>query len=357
LPGVPPIELAGLDVDEATIRVRAERQLRPFDLIITRLPLEPIGTDALEPFGYDLFGDEVRSTFAPATDIPVPVDYVIGPGDTINVQLFGNTNAEYFLTVNRDGTITFPEIGPVNVSGLLFTDLRNAINERVSEQMIGVRASTTLGELRSIRVFVLGDVARPRSYTVSGLATMTNALFASGGVEEIGSLRRIALLRDGETVTTLDLYDLLLRGDTRDDARLQPGDVIFVPPIGATIAVDGEVRRPAIYEIRGEQSVSDLIALAGGLNATANRNDVKLERVVPGRGIAVTDIDLAAAGAREPVRDGDVLRVLPNLDQLESSVRLAGNVQRPGLYQWSEGMVLSDLLPNPELVKPLADLN
>jgi protein involved in polysaccharide export with SLBB domain len=357
LPGVPAIELAGLDVDEATIRVRAERQLRPFDLIITRLPLEPIGTDALEPFGYDLFGDEVRSTFAPATDIPVPVDYVIGPGDTINVQLFGNTNAEYFLTVNRDGTITFPEIGPVNVSGLLFTDLRDAINERVGEQMIGVRASTTLGELRSIRVFVLGDVARPRSYTVSGLATMTNALFASGGVKEIGSLRRIALLRDGDTITTLDLYDLLLRGDTRGDARLQPGDVIFVPPIGATVAVDGEVRRPAIYEIRGEQSVNDLIALAGGLNATANRNAIKLERIVPGRGIAVSDLDLAAAGAREPVRDGDVLRVLPNLDQLESSVRLVGNVQRPGLYQWSEGMVLSDLLPSPELVKPLADLN
>jgi protein involved in polysaccharide export with SLBB domain len=357
LPGVPAIELAGLDVDEATIRVRAERQLRPFDVIITRLPLVPIGTEALEPFGYDLFGDDVPSTFAPVTDIPVPTDYVIGPGDTIYVQLFGNTNAEYPLTVNRDGTITFPEIGPVTVAGLLFTELRDAINQRVSEQMIGVRANTTLGELRSIRVFVLGDVARPGSYTVSALSTMTNALFASGGVKEIGSLRRIALIRNGTTVTTLDLYDLLLRGDTRGDGRLQPGDVIFVPPIGPTVAIDGEVRRPAIYEIRGEQNVSELLTLAGGLNAMANRGDVKLERIVPGRGIAVTDIDLAAAGAREPVRDGDVLRVLPNLEQLESSVRLAGNVQRPGLYQWSEGMVLSDLLPSPELVKPLSDLN
>jgi protein involved in polysaccharide export with SLBB domain len=357
LPGVPAIELAGLDVDEATIRVRADRQLRPFDLIITRLPLEPVGTDALELFGYDLFDDDVPSTFAPATDIPVPVDYVIGPGDTIYVQLFGNTNAEYPLTVNRDGTITFPEIGPVTVAGLQFTELRDAIDQRVREQMIGVRANTTLGQLRSIRVFVLGDVARPGPFTVSGLATMTNALFASGGVKEIGSLRRIALLRDGNTVTTLDLYDLLLRGDTRGDARLQPGDVIFVPPIGATVAVDGEVRRPAIYEIRNEQSVSELVTLAGGLNAMANRNAAKLERIVPGRGIAVTDIDLAAVGGREPVRDGDVLRVLPNLEQLENSVRLVGNVQRPGLYQWSAGMVLSDLLPRPELLKPLADLN
>jgi protein involved in polysaccharide export with SLBB domain len=358
LPGVPPIALAGLDVFEATTRLRTQRELRPLDLVVTRLPLLPIGTAALEPFGYDIFGDDTPSTFAPATDIPVPVDYVIGPGDTINIQLFGNQNTEYFLTVNRDGTVTFPEIGPVNVSGLTFTDLRNAINERVSEQMIGVRAATTLGELRSIRVFVLGDVAQPGSYTVSGLATMTNALLVSGGVKEIGSLRNIALVREGATVTRLDLYDLLLRGDTSGDARLQPGDVIFVSPIGPTVAVDGEVRRPAIYEVRGEQSVAAMITLAGGLNATANRAAVKLERVVPGRGTSVSDIDISnAAGAQLTLRDGDVLRVQPNLAMLESSVELDGNVQRPGLYQWRPGMVLSDLLPSAELVKPLSDVN
>jgi protein involved in polysaccharide export with SLBB domain len=358
LPGVPAIELAGLDIEQATVRVRTERQLRPFDIVITRLPLEPIGTAALKRFGYDLFGDDVPSTFAPAMDIPVPVDYVIGPGDTVNIQLFGNQNVEYFLTVNRDGTLTFPRIGPVNVSGLTFIELRNAINERVSEQMIGVRANTTLGELRSIQVFVLGDVARPGSYTVSSLATMTNALFTSGGVKEIGSLRRIALLRNGVTVTTLDLYDLLLRGDTSGDARLQSGDALFIPPIGPTVAVDGEVRRPAIYEVRTERTVGDLITLAGGLVATANRSAIKLERIVAGRGIAVTDVDLdGAAGAVETVRDGDVLRVLRNLNQVEASVRLAGNVQRPGLYQWTPGMALSGLIPSPELVKPLSDLN
>jgi protein involved in polysaccharide export with SLBB domain len=357
LAGVPAIELAGLDVDQATTRVRAEPQLRAVDVTLTRLPLEPVGTEALEPFGYDLF-DDVPSTFAPATDIPVPVDYVIGPGDTVNVQLFGNQNEQHFLTVTREGVINFPEIGPLIVSGLTFTDLRNTINERVTEQMIGVRASTTLGELRSIRIFVLGDVERPGSYTVSGLATMTNALFASGGVSGIGSLRNISLLRNGDTVTTLDLYELLLRGDTSGDARLQPGDAIFVPPIGPTVAVDGEIRRPAIYEIKNEQSVTDMIALAGGLNSGAYRSAVKLERIVPGRGIAVTDVDISLpAGGDQPVRDGDVLRVQPNLDQLENSVRLAGNAQRAGLYQWRPGMTLSDLLPGPELVKPLSDLN
>ena len=235
--------------------------------------------------------------------------------------------------------------------------MRDTINQRVSQQMIGVRASITLGELRSIGVFVLGDVVRPGSYTVRGLATITSALVASGGVKTIGSLRNIALRRNGATVGTLDLYDLLLRGDTRGDARLQSGDAIFVPPIGPRITVDGEVRRPAIYEVKNEESVAELVTLAGGLNANANRAAVKLERVVPNRGTTVQDVDLSGAGARSAVRDGDVLRVPPNLQQLESSVRLAGNVFQPGLYQWRDGMRLRDLVPAPELVKPLSDLN
>ncbi len=358
LPGVPAIALAGLKVDEATVRIQAETALQPFSVILTFLPLEPVGTDALKPFGYDLFDPKNRpNTFAPDNQIPVAADYVIGPGDAVNVQLFGSQNTEYFLTVSRDGTINFPEIGPVNVSGQTFTQMRDTINQRVSQQMIGVRASITLGELRSIGVFVLGDVVRPGSYTVRGLATITSALITSGGVKTIGSLRNIALRRNGATVGALDLYDLLLRGDTRGDVRLQSGDAIFVPPIGSRITVDGEVRRPAVYEVKNEETVAELIALAGGLNASANRAAVKLERVVANRGTTVQDVDLGGAGARSPVRDGDVLRVPPNLQQLESSVRLAGNVFQPGLYQWRDGMRLRDLVPAPELVKPLSDLN
>jgi polysaccharide biosynthesis/export protein len=354
LPGVPAIPLAGLNVDEVTVRVQAE--LRAFTAIVTFLPLEPVGTAALEPFGYDFF-ERSRRAFAADTDIPVSADYVIGPGDTINVQLFGSQNNEVFLPVSREGTINFPEIGPINVSGLTFTQMRDTLNQRVMEQMIGVRASITLGELRAIRVFVLGDVVRPASYSVSGLSTITNALYASGGVKSIGSLRNIALLRDGNTVSTLDLYDLLLRGDTRGDVRLQAGDAIFVPPIGAQVTVDGEVRRPAIYEVKDEESVAQLIALAGGLNAAANRSAVKLERVVPNRGTTVQDMDLADGGAQTAVRDGDILRIPPNLRQLENSIRLVGNVFQPGLYQWRQGMRLTDILPAPERVKPMSDLN
>ncbi len=356
LPGVPTITLHGLNVAEATVRLQAEQSLRPFDVFVTPLPLEPTGTAALRPFGYDIFRG-APSTFAPVTDIPVPVDYVIGPGDTINVQLFGNQNAEYFLLVNRDGTVNFPQIGPVNVSGLSFADARNVLTERVTEQMIGTRASITLGELRSIRVFVLGEVERAGSYTVSSLATMTNALLGSGGVRKIGSLRNVRLMRDGEVITTLDLYDLLLRGDTRNDVRLQPGDAIFVPPIGPSVAVDGEVRRPAIYELRNERTMGEVVALAGGLRANANQSAVKLERIVPGRGTTVQDLDLGvAAGSDQPVQDGDVLRVQANMDLLEDAIRLEGNVQQPGLYQWFPGMRLHDLLPSPDRLKPMSDM-
>lgn len=356
LPGIPAISLTGLDVDQATVRIQAERQLLPFEIVITHLPLAPSGTDALKPFGYDLFFG-VPSTFAPVADIPVPQDYVIGPGDAVNVQLFGNRNSEYFLSVNREGAINFPEIGPISVSGLTITELRTTITERINEQMIGVRASTTLGELRSIRVFVLGDVEQPGSYTVSGLSTMTNALLASGGVTSIGSLRRVALMRAGETVSTLDLYDLLLRGDTSNDVRLQPGDAIFVPPVGPTVAVHGEVLRPAIYEVRHESSVEELIELAGGTTANANLSSVKVERIVPGSGTTARSVNLDAVQGLDGLRNGDVIRIERDLDRLESAVRLEGNVYRPGLYQWYSGMTLRDLLPGPQLVKPMSDLN
>jgi polysaccharide export outer membrane protein len=352
LPGVPAIELSGLDAPQATVRIRTEPQLNPFSVTLTFLPLDP----QLRPFGYDLFRQS-RRRFSSLYDVPVPADYVIGPGDTVNVQLFGNENTEHFLTVNRDGTVNFPEIGPINVSGLSFDEMRALIDQRVQQQMIGVNVSITLGELRSIQVFVLGDVMRPGNYTVTGLAAISDALFQSGGIRPIGSLRNIALMRDGNTVSTLDLYAFLLRGDTRSDLRLQPGDAIFVPPIGSTVAVHGEVRRPAIYEIKNEQTVAEIVALAGGLNPNANRAAVKLERVVPNRGTMVQDIDLATAEARTGIQDGDVLRIQPNLEQLEGSVRLAGHVFQPGPAQWFEGMRLRDLLPSPELVKPLADLN
>ncbi len=357
LPGIPAIALAGLSVTQATVRLSAEPALRLFDVTVTRLPLEPIGTDALKPFGHEIFRERARD-FLRSSNMPVPLGYVIGPGDTVNVQLFGNQNAEYFLEVSREGVINFPNIGPISVAGLSFTALRDTITARVTEQMIGVRASVTLGELRSVQVFVVGDVVAPGAYTVGGMSTIMNALLMSGGVTDIGSLRRVQLRREGETVGTLDLYDLLLRGDTSADLRLQSDDVIFVPPIGDTVAIHGEVRRPAIYELSDERTMSDVVQLSGGLTARANMRAVKLERVVASRGTNVVDVDISSpAGSGVELRNGDVVRVLPNLSLLEDSVRVEGNVQQPGLYEWSEGMRLADVLPSSEYVLPKTDLN
>ena len=313
---------------------------------------------ALDPFGYDLFHG-APSTFAPATDIPVSTDYMIGPGDTIQLQLFGKTNAEYTLVVNRDGSVQIPEIGPKTVAGLKFYELQDRIDAYVKNQMIGVRASVTMGPLRSIRIFVLGDAIRPGSYTVSSLSTMTNALFVSGGIKKIGSLRNIQLKRSGAVVGTLDLYDLLLRGDNSKDQRLQPGDVIFIPSVGATVGVGGGVKRPAIYELKNENTVDEIIAMAGGLLPTSAKSEVKLERLSDIGDRLVIDIDLnKPSDLGLSLSSGDLLWVGSALEVLEDFVQLSGHVQRPGSYQWREGMRVSDVVTSIENdLKPRPDLN
>lgn len=356
-PGVARIPLAGLTEEEAARRIEAEPALRLFEAEVRLLPLERFGVEALEPFGYELFKG-APLTFAPATDVPVPPDYVIGPGDQVRVQLFGKESATHALVVNRDGSLNFPQIGPIVVAGLSFHEMRDLLQQRVGEQMIGVSASITMGELRSIRVFVLGDVTRPGSFTVSGLSTMTNALFASGGVSEAGSLRNIQLKRNGEHVVTLDLYDLLLNGDTRADARLMPGDVIFVAPVGAQVAVDGEVRRPGIYELRGPVTAGEMVQLAGGLTATALPRGATLARIDESRQRIVEDLDLRGAEARaRRVRAGDLLTVPAVVDRVDNAVSLSGHVDRPLTTQFRPGMRISDLVPTLGELKPLADVH
>src|SRR5690606_7885854 len=198
----------------------------------------------------------------------------------------------------------------IRISGMTFDVARQAIEARVAQQMIGVQASVTMGETRTIRVFVLGEAKLPGSYAVSGLATMTAALFASGGVTPIGSLRDIQLKRQGEVVRRLDLYDLLIRGDTSDDARLLPGDTIFIPPVGPTVSVDGEVKRPAIYELRGESTVDDVVRIAGGLTPEADATRASLTQIDQADRRVVLDVNLSnSTGTTQQVGNGAVLRI------------------------------------------------
>lgn len=357
VPELGPIPLSGLTVEEATQRLRAEISMRDFLIEVTRLPLKPVGTEALKPFGYDLFAGS-PSTFAPATDVPVPSEYVVGPGDTIEVQLVGSTKGRYSLVVGRDGRINFPELGPIAVSGRRFEDVREMLEARVRDQMIGTQASVTIGELRSIRVFVLGDAEVPGSYTVSGLSTITNALFVSGGIKEIGSLRNIELKRGGATVSRLDLYDLLLKGDSRGDARLLPGDVIFIPPVGATAGLSGEIRRPAIYELKEETTAADLLRLGGGLTPKADARLATFERISDNRQRTTIDVNLAeASGLASRLRPGDIVRVPEIRPVLEDSVVLSGHVFRPGEFQYRPGMRIADLVSSLDELRPNTDYN
>lgn len=298
----------------------------------------------VRPFGYELFSG-TPNTFAPATDIPVPSDYFIGPGDNVRVQLFGNQNETFTLLVSRDGSINFPKLGPISTNGLRFDELQSMLEKRVSKEMIGTTASVTLGRLRSMRVFVLGDVSTPGSYTVSSLSTMTHALFISGGVSTVGSLRRVQLKRNGVVVSTLDLYRFLLGGDSSNDVRLQPGDVVFVPPVGARITVEGEVKRPAVYELTGEGSLGGALELAGGRLASSDQTYVEVERIGANAERSVLSYDIAkSVDLHASIRDGDVIRVRRIAKQIGNEIRVIGHVKYPGTYPWTESRDLRSVL-------------
>ena len=355
--GLADIYLSGLSAKEAGIRIAAEPGLQRLNVSVTILPVKAIGQASLRPFGYKLF-DDVPSTFAPATDIPVPPDYVIGPGDNVIVSLFGNVNEKYSLVVNREGIIDFPDLGPISVIGMNFSQLRSEIEQQVAQKMIGSEVSVTMGELRSIQIYVLGDVVRPGSYTVSGLSTVTNALFASGGVSPIGSLRRIEHKRNGRLLKTLDLYELLLAGDTSSDNRLLPGDVIFVPPIGQQVSVGGAVIRPAIYELKKETTVDQVIKLAGGLLPDSDPTSAKIFRIDENLNNIVINLNLRNSDeASQHVFSGDFIEIPTVLVSARKFVTLTGHVNRAGDYQWFEGLRVSHLFPTTDVLRPQADLN
>jgi protein involved in polysaccharide export with SLBB domain len=357
LPGFAPIMLSGLDDVQATHRLTAIAVFDKLEIKVSKLPVRKTGPAGLKPFGYDLFKSS-SSNFAPFGDVPVPSDDIVGPGDQLNVQLFGSQNRSLRLVVNREGRISFPEIGPIEVAGRSFQQVAADIEGRISRQLIGVRASVSMGDTRSIRVFVMGEANRPGAYTISGLSTITSALYASGGVKPIGSLRDVQLKRAGAIVRRFDLYDLLLRGDTSDDAKLLPGDVIFIPPVAQTVAVDGEVKRPAIYEIKGETTVSELVGLAGGLTPEADNSRVALVRVNDEHRRVVVNVPLdARANSSERVRNGDSLRVLRLRPTLDEGVTVEGHVFRPASVAWQQGMRLTDVITSVDELKPNADLS
>ena len=224
--------------------------------------------------------------------------------------------------------------------------------------MIGSEATASLGALRSINVFVLGEAFQPGMYTVSSLSTLTNAIFASGGIRTTGSLRNIQLKRNGEVISTFDFYDLLLKGDTSADARLKPGDVVFVPPITKTVGIAGEVRRPAIYELNEDENLDDLIEFAGSFNPKADFSSGTIERIdYQNGGYELIELELDENKNNFDIEDGDFLKVYSITDSMNGAILLSGHAEQPGFYPWQKGMLLREVISSYQDLLPMTDLN
>ncbi|EDL68281.1 SLBB domain-containing protein [Vibrio campbellii] len=299
--------------------------------------------EELKRFGLDLFAGS-PTTFAPVNDVPVPADYTVGAGDEIVIQLFGKENTTHRLRVNRAGTINFPSLGPVQVAGMSFSDVRDSLTQRVKEQMIGVRSDISLGEMRTMQVFVMGDAYKPGAYTVSALTTISQAIYYSGGFGDSGALRNVQLKRNGQVIRKLDMYDLLLKGDARNDVRLLPGDVVFIGAVGDTIAIDGEVNRPAIYEVKSGETYKQAIQMAGGFTANAYSDQIEVKRyAAKGARDALTLNFSQSHDQQIKVKDGDAVNVLKKSEELTRYVQIEGDVRHPGFIEWKSGLRVADL--------------
>ena len=303
-------------------------------------------------FGYDLFL-RAPSTFAPVENIPVTPAYLIGPGDELLIRAWGQIDVDYRATVDRNGAVNIPRVGTLQVAGTRYQDLTALVKQAVSKNFRNFELIVTLGQLRSIQVFVVGQARRPGAYTVSSLSTLVNALFSAGGPSTRGSMRAIQLKRGAQVVTEFDMYDLLLRGDKTKDAALLPGDVIYFPPAGALAAVSGSVRNPAIFELKGASAVVSLIDYAGGLTTTAQTRKVSIERIEDRQTRVVDQFTLDAGGMARTVKDGDLVSVYSISPKFENAVTLRGNVAAPLRYPYKDGMRVRDLIPEKEaLITP-----
>jgi polysaccharide biosynthesis/export protein len=339
--------------------------------IAQRVPNSP----PVLPFGYEIFG-YVPSTFEPLAAGPVDPEYPIGPGDEVIVQVWGDNEFTHASVVSREATITVPDIGQVVLNGLTLAQAKRLITDRLAAVYSGIRSrrpstyvDVTLGKLRTIQVFILGDVVRPGGYTISSVSTVLNALYNAGGPTPRGSMRDVRIIRHNEIWKQVDLYGYILTGSKAEDVRLQTGDVVFIPPIGKTAAVLGEVHRSAIYELKEGEGFRDLLSLAGGVQSTAVIDRALVDRVVPfeerashqGEDRIAIDVplrEILADSTRNPsVVDRDIVQVFRVGETRKNTVTISGApVMRPGTFQIRPGMKISDLIAEAGGLKPDAYL-
>jgi polysaccharide export outer membrane protein len=319
---------------------------------------QPMTTKKLAQFGYNFFRPD-SAGFSPLADIPVGDDYLVGPGDKIVLQLWGSIDGVYELEVNRSGEVLLPRAGAVKVWGVPFGELQALFREHLAKVFRNIQLNVNMGKLRLMKVYVVGEVTSPGDYNVSSLATVINALSAAGGPTKNGSLRNIQIRRLGKMVESVDLYDFFLRGDKSRDIRLQAGDTIYVPVISKVAAIGGNVRRPAIYELKGETTLTDLLILADGIKSTGYLQRVQVERVSAHDKKMVSDFNIDPKGTDKSfneitdaiqIKNMDSVQIFPINSVLRDQVRLEGYVRRPGDYALKRGMRVKDLFEKDDIL-------
>ena len=295
-------------------------------------------------FGFDFF-EYSPTTFAPVDNSPVTPDYLLGPGDKLLINFYGNIEKEITTTINREGNIILPEIGPINFSGITFDEANSLLAKKVETKLLGTYSTMSIGEIRSIGIYILGEAYKPGRYVMSGLSSVSNALFVSGGVNEQGSLRNIQVRRQNEVIRTYDFYDFLLRGSLESDVVLQDGDIIFIPFIESSVTLGGAFKRPYRYEIKEGETIEDAIYLAGGfVSEVIGSPTLELSRVDERSAKRVYSYVNSEKDFGNVLRDGDVINISSVSGIKPRSIKISGEVKNPGQYSIQPGDRILDII-------------
>jgi len=296
-------------------------------------------------YGARLFAEQPVS-FGPLDQAPAPQDMLIGAGDELRIRIWGQINFSANLRVSREGDIYLPKAGAVHVAGLAYSAVTSHLRTALERVYRNFELSVDMGEIHSIQVYVTGQARQPGEYTVSALSTLVNALFLSGGPSGAGSMRHVELKRQGKVLTDFDLYALLVKGDKTGDVQLQAGDVLFIPSAGPQVALLGSVRLAAIYELRGQVSIEELLNTSGGETAIASNGRISVERIEDHARRRAFELNADAVGLATLLADGDIVRIDPIISSYREAVTLRGSLANPGRFLWHQGMRLSDLMPD-----------
>jgi len=348
----PPIEDRG-DVSSSSAMVRRPNPFADIPSLYDMYQQSSPPPAKLARFGIDVFSNGIGESNLIPMDLPVGPEYVVGPGDGLAIDMWGGVSQRLYRIVDREGRLALPEAGPVLVSGRTLGEVQQAVQQILRTQFRDVSADVSLSRLRTIRIYVVGDVEHPGAYDISSLSTPLNALFKAGGPTSRGSLRLLKHFRANQLVQEVDVYALLLHGIKSDLARLQNGDTVLVPPIGAMVTIEGMVHRPAIYELRGEKNLAQALELAGGILPTATLRHVEVQRIEAHQKRTMLNLDVSATQDFETVakqlesfaiQNADVVNIFPIVPYNQDVVFLDGHVLRPGRYSYQQGMRLTDLI-------------